>query len=63
MIEVQDAEPHSLSLKRLRENIAKFADGSDVPRQDDAPGAHVVSLMTIHKAKGMEFGRFRVRQV
>jgi hypothetical protein len=24
MIEVQDAEPHSLSLKRLRENIAKL---------------------------------------
>ena len=58
MAEMQAAEPHSLNMKRLRENIAKFADGSDVPREDDAPGAHVVRLMTIHKAKGQEFHRF-----
>jgi len=53
------SEPKNLSLKRLRERIAKFREGSDVPRRDDdAPGAHVVRLMTIHKAKGMEFSRF-----
>ena len=56
------ASPNSRSLQLLRENIAKFRDGSDVPQQYgsenvDAPGARVVRLMTIHKAKGMEFHR------
>jgi superfamily I DNA/RNA helicase len=58
-MEATASEPNSRSLKRLRENIAKFREGYDVPQQDDdAPGAHVVRLMTIHKAKGMEFHRF-----
>ncbi|TDU06161.1 ATP-dependent DNA helicase PcrA [Streptomyces sp. 846.5] len=50
-----DAEPVATGLAAFLERVALVADSDQIPDDDDSESKGVITLMTLHTAKGLEF--------